>query len=199
MLYIIAIIAGILAGVLAGGRIGNLLKFRFNKPIILILAFAIQSVASILGLKGIGFVNSCSLIIQGVVYTLLFIGFWLNRHYFGLCVVAVGGFLNAAVMMLNGGKMPVDFSLLTSGVSTEAIELLKSGADGKHTAITESTRLVFLADVFHPPGILSWSMQVISIGDMIVVLGLFVVVLEIVVYKELRVVNGKLGLVERVN
>lgn len=181
MLYIIAIGMGILLGWLAGGKIINLADLKFEKAWLVVVAFLIQTTAQILGVRGFAFISDYSMILQGIVFCLLLIGFWYNRKYIGIWFIAAGCLINALVMMLNGGKMPVDVNIMKKlGAAPEIIEQVKMGIDGKHTIITESTRLVFLSDIMSPPPVLNWLMKIISIGDIIVLFGLFVLIFEAV-------------------
>ncbi|HHV59670.1 MAG TPA: DUF5317 domain-containing protein [Clostridiaceae bacterium] len=181
MLYILAIAAAITAGVIAGGKVSNLADIRINKAWLIIVAFSMQALVQILGMREIVPVSQYSIVISGVVYCLLFACFWFNRNYIGIWFIAAGSFMNALVMMANGGKMPVEESILESqGAPLEIIEKVRLGMDGKHSIIDGSTKLVFLSDIIETPPFLDWMMQIVSIGDLVVVLGLFILVFEIV-------------------
>ncbi len=180
MLYIVAVAIGIIAGKLAGGKIANLAELKLEKTWIIITAFLIQATAQILGLNGFGFISRYSFVIQAIVFCLLFSGFWINRRYLGILFIGIGCLLNALVMMFNGGKMPVKESILISqGATPEIIEQVRLGLDGKHSLINDSTRLVFLSDIIETPPVLDWMMQIISLGDIIVVIGLCVLIFEV--------------------
>lgn len=96
---------------------------------------------------------------------------WINRQHIGLKIVFVGVFLNFVVMALNSGRMPVseEASLILDPMYIDSI---KDGLYGKHALLTESTRLAFLSDIIpitspYPRD------QVISIGDVIMNIGIF--------------------------
>ena len=189
MLYILAVIVGAAAGLAVGGNLGNILNFKLKKLWILLTAFFIQIVSQILCYNGFKFFANNSIITHGLVFLMLFSVFWFNRHYLGILTVGVGSMLNALVMMANGGKMPVGMdTIIAAGVPAEAVQVVSNGLDSKHVLVGETTRLVFLSDIIHPPSFLSILMQVVSIGDLIVVMGIVVLVFEAVTDK--RIAKG---------
>lgn len=180
MLYLIALAAGTGVGLAAGGRLKKFLDIKLDKVGMILGAFLLQLAAQLLAVKGIQISVPVTLLIQVTSYVMLFIGFWFNRQYLGMLLTGVGCGLNAAVILANGGRMPVSYEVLQSNQLTDAIHFVKTGADFKHTLIDEGTRLVFLSDIMHPPGILSFGMQVISIGDIFVVFGMFFIIYEMI-------------------
>jgi len=180
MLYILAIVLGIALGIAAGGKISNLLDFRLEKVWLILLAFCIQISSQILSYRGLNFFSRNIFIIQSIVFIMLFAAMWFNRSYAGVLVVGAGCLLNAVVMILNGGKMPVSPEVLETINIPGAVEIIEKGLDVRHTLINETTKLPFLADIIHPPSVLSYMMQVVSIGDLVVVLGIMILTFEAV-------------------
>ena len=155
MLYLLVILLAIILGVLVGTvkkRKFDISCITLEKVWLAFIAFGIQTVTRILSMKGLVFIAKYSQITQGVVFTLLFIVLWYNRKHLGLWIIALGASLNALVMMVNGGRMPVSLEKLENLDMPEMIELLKSGADNKHVVMSELTKLNFLADIFYIPG-----------------------------------------------
>lgn len=185
MLYIIAIVLGVIVGILFKGRIGNILNFKFEKAWIIITAFLIQAGAQFLNFKGFTIVSRNVIIIQSIVIVLLLIGFWYNRKNLGITFLGIGLMLNAVVMIANGGKMPVSYDILKSFNQQEMIELLEAGRDSKHTIISENTNLAFLSDVIYIPYVFGYMMRLVSIGDLMIVAGIFILTVEIVSGKHL--------------
>lgn len=181
MLFIVAIVLGLVAGLLMKGKLSNLLDIKFEKTWIIVTACAIQIFARVMGLRGFEFAAKYSLVIQGVVFLMIFIGFWFNRHYFGIWWIGAGCFMNVLVMMANGGKMPVSYdAAVRSNMGKNLLEALKSGADGRHIALDANTKLGFLGDIILLPKFLNYWIGVSSIGDMVVALGAFFIVMEAV-------------------
>lgn len=174
MLYLIAIMLGVLLGMLFKGKLSNLLNIRFNKIWIIILAFILQSLMRVLTVNGWDIAVRYGLIMHCLVFGILFIGFWFNRHNVGLCIIGLGSFLNALVMALNGGRMPVSAGALAKSGITGMQDYLRQGINGKHIILDEATRLFFLADIISLPSFLGVLMPVVSIGDLIVGVGIFV-------------------------
>jgi len=197
MVYILSITLGIVVGIILKGKVSNILNLKFEKVWIILLAFMIQVTAQILGYRGFDVITGNIFLIQACVFCLLFLGFWFNRQYLGILVIGAGGFLNAVVMMLNGGKMPVSLDVLASANLTEAIDMLKSGLDNKHAIINESTRLGFMADTIFIPGFPGLLMRIVSIGDLIVIAGFFLLLVEVVsgrtIFKRPKTLNEKNG------
>lgn len=174
MLYLIAIILGVLLGMLYKGKLSNLLNIRFKKIWIIILAFILQSLLRALTVNGWEIAVRYGLIMHCVVFGILFIGFWFNRHNAGLCIIGIGSFLNALVMALNGGRMPVSVGAMAKVGITGMQDYLRQGIDGKHVILDEATRLAFLADIISLPPFLGVLMPVVSVGDLIVGVGIFI-------------------------
>ena len=189
MLYIAAIILGIAIGIMAKGKAANLLELNFEKVWLIMIAFVIQIFTQIMGNRGFTFAAKYSFVIQAVVFCMLLAGFWFNRRYLGIWVIGAGCGLNALVMMLNGGKMPVSYEMVVKAGLTGMVDALKAGADGKHIIISQSTRLAFLSDIIHLPKFIDFGMQIVSIGDLIVLVGLFLLVVGAVAGKKLEMKN----------
>lgn len=182
MLYFAVILAAVILAVVVGGVKGksiDLYGIRLQKTWLIIIAFLVQTITRLLGISGVGFVLKYSLITQVVVFTLLFVCFWFNKKYIGLWFVGLGASLNAMVMLINGGRMPVSMEAMQRVGVKEGIDMIVSGMDNKHTVLDSTTRLGFLADIIYLPGFIGWGMWVISIGDLVVALGMFIFIFEL--------------------
>ena len=96
------------------------------------------------------------------------IGFlWVNRRVPGLLVIALGGASNLLVIAANGGVMPASRSALhTAGLEDVPGQFASSIAVG-------DPKLAFLGDIFAVPA--SFPVHnVFSVGDIVIVLGAFV-------------------------
>ncbi|MBM7573320.1 DUF5317 domain-containing protein [Aquibacillus albus] len=106
-----------------------------------------------------------------LTYLLLIFASYLNRHLEGFKLFLLGLSLNAIVIIINGGRMPVSAKALeTVGMSGD-IQVLSSGYK-KHELVGDQTLLPFLADVIplHFPFVLM--SIVVSIGDIIMTIGI---------------------------
>jgi Family of unknown function (DUF5317) len=99
-------------------------------------------------------------------YVLLGACAWLNRRIPGVWLIALGGLLNAIVIVANGGVMPADPSLI--------VEAAQRGGEGfVNSGVVASPHLLFLGDIIATPR--SWPMaNVYSVGDCIILLGVVV-------------------------
>lgn len=180
MLYILAMCLGLVTGLLLKGKISNLADIKISKVWLVLLAFAIQTFARIMGARGSRLAIDNTFIIQLIVFFMLAAGFWFNRQYAGMLISGTGYLMNALVIMVNGGKMPVSADVIAKTKISHFADVIKSGADIKHVIMNESTKLGFLADKIRVPGFLGTMMQVVSIGDIIIILGIFILTVEFV-------------------
>jgi MFS family permease len=96
------------------------------------------------------------------------IGFlWANRRVPGLMIIAIGGASNLLVIAMNGGVMPASASALrTAGLKDTPGQFASSISVGH-------PKLAFLGDIFAVPA--SFPVHnVFSVGDVVIVLGAFV-------------------------
>ncbi|MGG5255398.1 DUF5317 domain-containing protein [Neobacillus sp. SM06] len=120
---------------------------------------------------------------SGFIYMLVYIAgllfLFMNRKQTGFMWILIGVFLNFFVMVLNGGRMPVS-EHAASILDPSYFEALKGSLYAKHQALTESTKLGFLGDIIpltkpYP------RTQVISIGDIIMNIGIFLFIQHLMV------------------
>lgn len=197
MLYIIVILFAILIGIVVSkvkGSKPDLNNIKLKKPWLILPSLVLQILSSIAETKGIKFNMPVTLIINTAVFAFVFLLVWANRRYIGLWFIGLGALLNSLVMVFNGGRMPVDISLLgDKAYLAEYVDLIVRDADNKHALISEATRLPFLADVISLPGFLGLGMPLISIGDIIVAVGLFVLCLQFCINNEGGSLNNKVA------
>lgn len=177
------IIIAIVIALFRGGTFSNLadikLKAKWIFPVLLamqVIVFFTQSKYEIIG----AFSNYIFILIY--VVGLIFL--WMNRHHTGFMVIFIGVLMNFVVMALNGGRMPVSAEA-ASILDPYFIEALKSGLYGKHELITESTRFALLGDII-PLSAPYPKEQVISIGDVIMNIGVFIFIQKIMVKQKIK-------------
>jgi len=104
---------------------------------------------------------------------------WGNRHLPGIRLIALGVLMNFAVMVVNGGYMPVTPEALVTAGHQGLVYSMESGArvaNSKDVILErEETTLWWLSDVFVIPG--DWPLSgSFSLGDIVIALGAFVLI-----------------------
>jgi hypothetical protein len=164
------IIIGLIVGLLRKGNLRALsnlkLKWGWVFPLLLIVQLFVFFYQN-----EIKFLGQASESIYIVVYLVGLLFLFMNRHHKGFPIILVGVFLNFLVMVLNGGRMPVSIEA-SSLLDPSYTQALTDGLYGKHTILTETTKLGFLGDIIalkepYP------RTQIISIGDVIMNIGIF--------------------------
>jgi hypothetical protein len=143
------------------------LKWGWVFPLLLtiqIIVFAFQNKINYLG--------QVSGYIYIAVYVLGLIFLFINRKNPGFIIILIGVFLNFIVMVINGGRMPVSIEA-ASVLEPGYVEALKQSLYAKHQMLTNSTKLGFLGDII-PLSKPYPRTQIISIGDVIMNIGVFV-------------------------
>ncbi len=168
------ILIGLIVGLFRGGvRYGHrqLASLRLRGgwifPLLLLFQFSIFYLQ-----ERWSWIASINGYLFAAVYFTGLIFLWLNRHHRGFTLIWIGVFLNFIVMAVNGGRMPV--SLEASAVlGPYYVDLLQEGgAVSKHYMMDASTHLAFLGDII-PLSNPYPRTQVISIGDVVMNVGIF--------------------------
>lgn len=184
-MFIEFIILSIVIGLIRGGKFSNLFKVNFKKMWLLIAALIIQYLLIVINFmdevnyidKLFRYMNKLAII----SYVLLLIGIIMNLRYKSLWVVLGGAILNFTVMAANNWKRPI----LLEGIGLEGFErfhrLLEQGNLPLYTTITHGTKLSVLGDIIIVPKPYPYP-HIFSIGDLIISLGLFTLIQEIMFF-----------------
>ena len=105
-------------------------------------------------------------------YVILLAAIALNVHIREMWVVGAGTFLNFASLAANGGVMPVG----TTALRIAGLTQLLNSESARHVIMTPETRLKWLADIIPVPTFSPLLSQVISIGDLVIAVGIFLLV-----------------------
>lgn len=170
-MLIASILLALLVGWLRGGKVSRLVDFQLKLPWLIIAAFVIQSALPRLTsgpLAGYRFV----LLITS--YLMLLWALSRNEPNLGIIMTTLGVFLNFTVILLNGG-MPVSQGAARSTGYTGSFEALAAAKDGVHVLLGPGSRLAWLADIIPQP-VPPFLGAVVSVGDIILAAGVFIVV-----------------------
>jgi hypothetical protein len=166
----LAVAVGLLAGWVTGGSWRALSELRFQHAALVLGAIAAQAALDVPGIRG----WPSDLRFAIVIVTYVVVGWWVFENArassggarFGLGLVGVGWTLNLLAIIPNRG-MPVSESALEqAGIAPSTS--LSVGHLSKHVSVNNGTVLRALGDVIP----LSWFRSVISIGDIVMAVGI---------------------------
>lgn len=176
-MILIALCLVFLLGLMAaGGRVSNLAQIKIKRGWLAPLAFLMQAYLIFVPAETArGLLSSRSLILI-VSHCLLFVVIWQNRELQGVKLIGLGLLLNFAVIMLNGGFMPITpEALIRTGYDSYAPQL----ETGYRVARTKNivmepgeARLWFLSDILVLPRPFPIP-SVVSVGDVVIAAGVF--------------------------
>jgi hypothetical protein len=147
-----------------GGRLRRIAEAPLHHPWLLFSGLALQLGVDLAAGRGWlpdAGAGGLALLVTSQLLVVAWLG--LNRHLPGVWFVAAGLALNAVVMAANGA-MPVDPGAMRA-LGLGELEV----PPGKHTLLTDTTRLPWLADVIPVPPLRS----IVSVGDLGLAVGLF--------------------------
>jgi hypothetical protein len=163
--YTLAIvIAAVAVAYLRGGRLHHLAEAPLRAPWLLFVGLGLQLAVDIGAGRGLlADAGAPGLGVLVLSQVLVVAWLMLHRELPGVWFVALGLVMNAAVIAANGA-MPVDPNAVRAlGLGDLEVPI------GKHTLLTDDTRLPWLADVLPVPPLRS----IVSVGDLVIAVGLF--------------------------
>lgn len=164
----LALIIGLVLGLRWGGAIDNLISWRPQLPVALVGGLTCQALVELAPLRG-SFATFVSLV--GMALLLWFAV--LNVRTGGMVLVVAGLGLDALVTLVNWGTPVSGSALVSAGVVDEAALDTVELTAGR--TLADGALLGFLGDVIPLP----WG-QVISIGDVVILVGIVLVTASVV-------------------
>lgn len=136
-------------------------EFTINKINLIYIILGIQ----VLFRLGVMATNSNIILVSSVGIGLVLTSFHLfyNRRNTPITLIELGYISNCIVMLFNGGKMPT--------LVDEAVQL-----DIRHISIDNSGNLLLLSDIIHLPYPLDYGNYLLSIGDVMIGIGIMLLV-----------------------
>ena len=157
------------AGLVLGGRLGALAELSLRAPWLFLAAIALQLVAFPTAFLPWSTEETLASVLWVVSYGLLVVAAVLNRRVTGVPVVALGMGLNLVAILANHGTMPVSYGAMRAAGRSEAVH-------ANSTASSDPT-LPWLVDRWAAPDWIPLA-NVFSVGDVVIALGAFVLVLS---------------------
>jgi uncharacterized protein YebE (UPF0316 family) len=184
-------IISVILGLLRGGSFRSFSELRLNYGWIFPALLAVQLIVFITQ-NNFSWMAAISPYIFIAVYVVGLCFLWMNRDQKGIMLIWIGVLLNFIVMIANGGRMPV--SLDAAAILDPAFTtFLKEGLYAKHQILTDASVFGFLGDIIplsHPYP----REQVISIGDVIINIGIFMFIQDLMLqHKGKKTSEPKLG------
>ncbi len=170
------------AAKLRGGKFSNFQDAILKKWYLFISAFVIEFASVYTASKGVLFISNNIFYIHLISYTLLFAGCCFNIKKTAFRIILIGFLLNFLVIMLNGGQMPVASDAMLKAGLSDNLAAIQAGRIVTHTVINEATRLSFLGDILRISRPYPMP-KVYSIGDIIMAIGVFLYIQEIMIVK----------------
>ncbi|NLC02992.1 MAG: DUF5317 domain-containing protein [Tissierellia bacterium] len=169
------------------GKFENIEKLEFRQWYLILIAGGIQLALTIL--RKVNPIWAAPLLgdyfkyIHIFSYILIIYCILMNIKKPSMKFFLIGVLLNFLVIAANSGKMPVSITGFKGINSSTTIELPTREFDIKHTAVSPDTKLVYLSDIIliSKPYPLP---KILSIGDIFIMLGLFIFIQEIMLLKD---------------
>lgn len=181
-MFVEPMIVSLIIGKIRRGKIRNLEYVQINGWYLFIIAGIIQLLLSILKKNNIALgrfeFGNYFIYIHGLSYILMIICIILNIKKHSMKLFLIGIILNFIVIFTNGGQMPVSLKGIKD--INENVELSTSDYDIKHRLATKDTKLIYLSDIIVIPKPYP-VVQVISVGDIFIMGGLFLFLQEAMV------------------
>ena len=171
---ILAICTGLGVGVVRRGRLSALAKTRIRHPEFFAVALVCSVVVDATDVGAPGTIALVGLI-GGLAFTTV------NIHLTGMAVIALGITANLVPVALNGA-MPVRAEALVEAEMVSADELDRVTLSGARELTNDDTVLAALGDTIPA----RWTGQVVSIGDLIMIVGLTDVVANLLLQRRRR-------------
>ena len=176
MILAAAILIGIVVGLARGGKLQPLANAPFHWGWLALVAFGLQIYLIYFPEQVGGEFVILRLSLLVLSYALLMAVIWQNRKLPGLWLLGIGLVANLAVMLLNGGYMPITLEALSQAGFAHSAQTTPDGTHvlfSKDIVLTRDATLAWwLSDIFvlPPPFPIP---TVASFGDLLIALGAF--------------------------
>jgi hypothetical protein len=158
MILIIFALLCLVSVPLTGGHVSRLASIRLRGTWVPVVALAIQVVITTIAPDGHPELHKA---VHIATYVLIGVFIWANRRLPGVKVIGTGAFLNALVIVVNGGQM-------AASRNAERLAGLHLGPGFENSAPLAHPHLLWFGDVIPWPGPFP---NVLSVGDCLIYAG----------------------------
>lgn len=171
---LLAVGAGLLFGFLRRGRLTSIARTRIRHPEFLAVTIGCSLFIDLADFGPAGLIALVGLI-GGLAFAMV------NGHLIGMWIIAIGIAANLLPVAVNGA-MPVRPEALVEAEMVTAEELPRTSLTGARELADDETFLAFLGDTFP----VRWTKQVVSVGDLIMMVGLTDLVTNLMLQRRRR-------------
>jgi len=183
MFYLIIVILAIIIALLRGGDLERLFEISIKSVYLFAIALALRLLIWVIASLNLSAIVNYIGYFSLLSYLFLLYASFKNIKINGFKYIILGLLLNFFVILANGGKMPV----LLSEKTFENIDiktLFDNGKNAIHLIKSNNTMFTFLGDIFQLPKPFP-DTSILSAGDIIIIVGLFVLIQKIMINDEI--------------
>ncbi|MCB1001656.1 MAG: DUF5317 domain-containing protein [Acidimicrobiales bacterium] len=163
MIVIALMVVAIVSVPLCGGRLAAIGRVEVEETWLIILGFVVQTAVISMAPQGL---EPIAHAVHLASYLLAAAFLVINLHVPWLWLIGLGGGMNFAAIVANGGTMPA------GEWATRVAGMVIADGEFANSEMVADPKLLFLGDVFPIPA--SWPLSnVFSVGDVLLVVGAF--------------------------
>ena len=176
MIIVEAIVLSLVVALIRGGSIRRVGELNLRGMALVLIPPALIVLTYAKRIPGIAFLAGMAPFIHIAAYVTVLVIIWLNRRLPGMALIGLAAALNLIVIAANGGQMPVSAAAVRDTGNTHMKRQLDRKDMARHSKLDRNTKLWFLSDVIpvRQPDFLGPC--VVSAGDIILSVGLFVLI-----------------------
>lgn len=179
------ILISVIVALIRKGKISHITKYEVKLKILFFTYLIVQLVLVFFGNKLTETIGNYTMFVYLLSYLLLF-GFLLrNIERPEMMIILIGVFLNFTVTFINGGKMPLSLDAAAMAGLAENGNVFLQKMSAISTVMGTSTKLKILCDIIPMPSFYPLSV-VISVGDLILFVGLFLAIQKMLVRETMK-------------
>lgn len=173
------VLLGLGIGMLRGGRARGLLNAKIKSLWLLFCSLTIEIALSYtpIGTYILNMGSAARVMAILLQYLSFSVFILLNIRYYGMWLVGLGGLMNMIVIIINGGRMPVHPIVLEVAPDNMATIKLAAGDICNYMIADKTAKLAFMGDMIQ---VWNFTRTLISLGDLVIAVGLFLLVQNLV-------------------